>query len=299
MKAVIIATWELSGMKIFKERYPLPMLPLLDRPFIQHVVEHIVNQGITDLHIVLCHLPKKIEDFLGDGTRWGVKINYHLVKDPSHPYRMLNVSNIVDEDESLLLVHADRLPITDITRERTVPPENKTVLYYWGDESGKSNEEWADWTGMAWIPGSRLDDLPEEPDEKDFFSYLTALSNCQKVIIKDNDPLKLKSCNDLLAVHRSALADKAPSLMLTGREIEKGIWLSRNVMLQPSARLIPPVYIGKNCRIGKKVQLGPNAVVGKDCVLDDGSVVAESVIFPSSYVGEALELKHFIQCRQD
>src|SRR5262249_57326278 len=56
------------------------------------------------------------------------------------------------------------------------------------------------------------------------------------------------------------------------------------------ARRRPPVFLGENCQIGAGVQLGPHASVGHDCVLDTHCSVAQSVIFPGSYVGEALEL---------
>lgn len=294
MTAVLIATGELSGMKILRDRYPLPMLPLIDRPFIQHVIENIVNQGITDLHIVLCHLPEKIESFLGDGTRWGAKFHYHLVKDSIHPYRILNLSNLVEEDDSLLLFHADRLPIVNLNELKPLPRDTRPLLYYFRVDSDKPNYGLTDWAGLSWIPGRLLNDLPDNPDEKDLFSFLTSSLDVQQATIEDPCPLIMKSFKDLISAHRIVLSQKASPLMLTGREIEKGIWLSRNVMLHPSAKLIPPVYIGENCQIGKKVQLGPNTVIGRDCVLDDGSIVADSVIFPASYVGEALELKHSV-----
>ena len=82
--------------------------------------------------------------------------------------------------------------------------------------------------------------------------------------------------------------------MVRGQEIEETIWLARNVSLHPTAKLIPPLYIGENCRIGRGVQIGPDAVIGHNCVLDEKSTVTRSVIFPGSYVGEALELSDAI-----
>ena len=113
-------------------------------------------------------------------------------------------------------------------------------------------------------------------------------------LVETPKPLSVQSYEELLASHRRVLAKEFSGLMLTSREADKGIWLSRNVSLHPTALLVPPVYIGENCRIGAGVQLGPNAVVGSDCVLDTRCTVANSVIFPRSYVGEALELADVI-----
>ena len=77
---------------------------------------------------------------------------------------------------------------------------------------------------------------------------------------------------------------------MTANEVEPGIWLSRNINLHPTAHLIPPVYIGQDCRIDKGVFLGPNAIIGHNCVIDSDSTITESVIFSGSYVGQGLEL---------
>jgi NDP-sugar pyrophosphorylase family protein len=63
------------------------------------------------------------------------------------------------------------------------------------------------------------------------------------------------------------------------------------VVLHPTARVIPPVYIDEGSRIGSATRLGPNATIGKHCILDSGCVVENAVVFPKTYVGDGLELK--------
>ena len=95
----------------------------------------------------------------------------------------------------------------------------------------------------------------------------------------------------LLSAHRAFLAGKVDGLLLVGgREVEPGIWLSRNVSLHPSARLQQPVYIAQDCRVGPGATVGPDTVVGDHCVLDAGCRVKASVVAPGSYVGEGVEL---------
>ena len=84
MRAVILATGECPDMNPLNERYPTPLFPLVDRPFLQHVVETLVEQGITDMDFLLCHLPEEIERTFGDGTRWGAQFRYHLAHDVPH-----------------------------------------------------------------------------------------------------------------------------------------------------------------------------------------------------------------------
>src|SRR5260370_39158830 len=82
--------------------------------------------------------------------------------------------------------------------------------------------------------------------------------------------------------------------MLSGREAGEGIWIARNVSLHPTARLTAPVYIGENCRINAGAQLGPRAEISSDCLVDQTSTISDTVIFAGIYVGQALELSHFI-----
>ena len=139
-----------------------------------------------------------------------------------------------------------------------------------------------------------LADIPEDGDENALLAYLAAQNDSR---IEEADrfrPLSVQSGGDLIASHLGVLTKKNSGLMIRGQEIEETIWLARNVSLHPTAKLIPPLYIGENCRIGRGVQIGPAAVIGHDCVLDEKSTVTDSVIFPGSYVGEALELSDAI-----
>src|ERR1700722_10228444 len=108
MKALIIATGDRLAPEYAGEGLPGFLLPLIDRPFLQHIVEFLPEAGIVDtIDIVLSHVPEKVEALLGDGTRWGVPIRYSLARDPARPYAALSR---LDGVEPVLLVHADCLP---------------------------------------------------------------------------------------------------------------------------------------------------------------------------------------------
>lgn len=288
MRAIVVAT----GHPIPPdEPYPAPMFPLVDRPFIQHVVEFLVDQGVTEFDFILHHAPEKIEHLLGDGGRWGSRFRFHLARDPARPYRLLRGVGFNGEREPLLLVHADRLPHVQLAQ---IPPAPEgPVLFCWRDRRNPSNGRvggWPRWTGWAWLSTPCVAGLPGDPDEDGLGAYLASAARRKGAFVEVSEPLSAQSPEALLTAHRRVLTRAFTGLLLTGREAEEGIWMSRNVSLHPTARLIPPVYIGENCRIGAGAQLGPNTAVGRDCVLDARCSVAHSAIFPGSYVGEDLEL---------
>jgi lipopolysaccharide/colanic/teichoic acid biosynthesis glycosyltransferase len=375
------------GLAPMNERYPGPLVPLVDRPFIQHVVEYLAAQGITRFDFVLSHLPEKIEHHLGDGRRWGSTFTFHLVRDPTRPYRILKVLDFAKEGpEPLLLGHADRLPAIPLAAARKAAADKTPLLFACtaGDAAGGPN-----WTGWAIISPAHLDTVPNDADENAFWGHVIQAAGGEPAWFEVPDVLDVTQFGRILQAHRAALdvrlrlrvvagnaedlgrsfplpaegtvrlgpdpgsavrladpqaapfrcdlrvreakvavkpttgaaaplvngkalsekgllpgdvlrvgdtelvlemSHRFPGLFFGGREVETGVWLSRNVALHSTVQVYPPVYIGENCTVGPGVKLGPNAVVGNDCLLDGHSIFTNSLIFPGTYVGEGVEV---------
>jgi len=77
---------------------------------------------------------------------------------------------------------------------------------------------------------------------------------------------------------------------ITGRSLAPGIWVGRNHFIHPAAHLIPPVYIGDNCRIGQNVEIGPMTVLGDNVIIDDEATVRRSSILEQTYVGRMVDI---------
>jgi len=61
---------------------PKPLIPIAGKPLLQHQVELAKKHGFTDVIIFVCYRPDLIEQALGDGSRWGVRIRYQIEKEP-------------------------------------------------------------------------------------------------------------------------------------------------------------------------------------------------------------------------
>jgi NDP-sugar pyrophosphorylase family protein/lipopolysaccharide/colanic/teichoic acid biosynthesis glycosyltransferase len=296
MRAVIIATGDSPEIKPLDDRHPVPLLPLVDRPFIQHVVEFFAGQGATRFDFVLSHLPEKIEHQLGDGARWGSRFTFHLARDPRCPYRVLKALDWSGDDAPLLFGHADRLPLVPLGEAAARPA--KPVLFCWPGTrrvaADPSSGPRRLWTGWALLAPEHLTTLPADADEDGLRQHLVKASRGEPAWFEVPPPLAVRTFEEVLASHRAVLGKTAPGLLLSCREAEPGVWLSRNVQLHPSVRFFPPVFVGENCDIGPGVQLGPYAAVGSDSVLDAHCTVTNSVIFSGSYVGEGLALADVI-----
>jgi NDP-sugar pyrophosphorylase family protein len=290
MKAVLTVTREWSETRLYGEKLPAALMPFIDRPFIQHVLEYLIGQGVTDFDVAICQFPEKIEYLLGSGIRWGVNIRYHLVKDPHFPFRLLKPIHSGTDDDPLLLVDPICLCLIDFDlRDLTAQiSNNKAFTRY--DFTGPLPDGRPNWTGWAWLSRRFRDDLPDHLDRNSFLEYFQSFPREEGQIITVADPIHVHTPADLLAFNKAVLDKKVTQLILTGKEVENSIWISRNVNLHPTASIAEPVYIGQNCRIGKGVKLGPHVVVGDNCIIDANTHLSDSVIFPGSYVGEALEL---------
>lgn len=252
------------------------MLPLIDRPFLQHIVEFVVEAGVDTIDIVLSHLPEKVEALLGDCTRWGVQIRYHLARDAARPYAALSRFGATGP---VLLVHADCLPHAALNCASLLP-----AAFYSGGT----------WTGWAILDSATTSRVETEWDRPQLARFVMDAAGRSGSFPDCPAVLGVHTEAEFIASQRAALEKRIPDLMFSGREVQEGIWIARNVTLHPTATLIPPVYLGENSRIGAGIRLGPNVVVVRDCVLDSGTTVADSAILPGSYVGQALELDHVI-----
>jgi len=254
-------------------------MPLIDRPFLQHVVESVAESGVADtIDVVLSDFPERVEELLGDGTRWGIKIRYHLARDVSRPYAALSR---IAGDDPILLIHADCLPWAPL-RECAVNSHQLAICHE------------GTWTGWAILDAAVISGIGPEWDRARLTHFLIDEFQPRVTVYPCPIVIGVRSEMEFINSQRAALAKRFPGLMFYGREVDEGIWIGRNVTLHPTAKLIPPVYLGENCRIDEGVLLGPNVVVVRDCVLDSSTTVVDSTILPGSYIGQALELDHVI-----
>lgn len=73
---IILAAGKGDRMHPLSLDYPKPLLPVLNRPILEHQIESMRLAGITDCVIVCGHLRQHLTDVIGDGSRLGVKVRY-------------------------------------------------------------------------------------------------------------------------------------------------------------------------------------------------------------------------------
>ncbi len=76
LSAVVMAGGFGKRLLPLTETLPKPMLPVGDRPVMEHIVDNLRAAGIRDLKVTTHYMPEKIENHFGNGRKFGVRIDY-------------------------------------------------------------------------------------------------------------------------------------------------------------------------------------------------------------------------------
>lgn len=76
LHAVIMAGGKGERLHPLTEKIPKPMLPLGNKPIIEHVIDHLISFGVDTITISVRYLSEQIIKYFGDGSSKGICINY-------------------------------------------------------------------------------------------------------------------------------------------------------------------------------------------------------------------------------
>jgi mannose-1-phosphate guanylyltransferase len=76
MKAMILAAGKGTRVRPLTYDLPKPMIPVLGKPVMAYLIEHLAKHGVRDIMVNVSYLHEKIEDYFGEGEQFGVNIGY-------------------------------------------------------------------------------------------------------------------------------------------------------------------------------------------------------------------------------
>ena len=113
MKAVILAGGEGTRLRPLTSNQPKPMMPLANRPMMEHVVRLLANHGFDDIVVTVAFLANQIRDYFGDGSDFGVRMRYATEESPlGTAGSVLNASE--ELDDTFLVISGDVLTDIDL-----------------------------------------------------------------------------------------------------------------------------------------------------------------------------------------
>lgn len=113
MKVVIMAGGKGTRIASVKNDVPKPMIPIAGKPILEWQIECLKGQGLTDITLVIGYLGHVIKEYFGDGSKFGVHIDY-FVED--HPLGTAGALFKMNLQEDFLLLCGDVILDVDFHR---------------------------------------------------------------------------------------------------------------------------------------------------------------------------------------
>jgi mannose-1-phosphate guanylyltransferase len=113
MKAVILAGGQGKRLRPLTYTKTKPMIPFLNKPVMEHIVTKLAGQGIDDIIITTNYKVEQIQNYFGDGSKWGVKVTTVNEDDPLGTAG--SVKNAVDHlDDTFVVIQGDNISDIDV-----------------------------------------------------------------------------------------------------------------------------------------------------------------------------------------
>ena len=117
MKAVVMAGGEGSRLRPLTIGRPKPMVPMVSKPVMGHILDLLKRQGITEVVVTLHFMPDVIQSYFGDGSGLGIKIHYAVEESPLGTAG--SVKNAQEYlDEPFVIISGDA--VTDINLQQVI-----------------------------------------------------------------------------------------------------------------------------------------------------------------------------------
>ncbi len=84
MKAMILAAGKGTRVRPLTYELPKPMIPILGKPVMAYLIEHLAKHDVTEVMVNVSYLHEKIQQYFGDGHRFGIQIGYSFEGDISN-----------------------------------------------------------------------------------------------------------------------------------------------------------------------------------------------------------------------
>ena len=93
-----------SRLKPYTETTPKPMLEVNGKPMLQHIIERAKASGFQDIALILHYLPDQIQNYFGDGSDFGVSIEYVVENEPLGTAGGLSLLKMSNKNYSSIIV---------------------------------------------------------------------------------------------------------------------------------------------------------------------------------------------------
>ena len=317
MKAVILVGGLGTRLRPLTCNTPKPMIPLVNQPFIEHMLTNLREQGVTEVILAVQYLADRFRSSLGDGSQFGLKV--HVIEEPEArgtAGAVKNVEHMLDgttfvfngdvmtdlDLRAMLAYHQERASKLTIA---LTPVEDPTAFGLVETEQ--------DGRIRRFIEKPRVDEITTNMInagtyliEPELFRYVPPGQfymferGLFPVVLQTGDPMfgypsraywtDIGKPQTYLEVHHDILMGKVRYNM-RGKEIDTRVWAEGDVEIDPSAQIVGPVVLGAGVKIGPRTQIIGPTVIGAGCVIGAETRIEGSVLWGENRIEDGAVLR--------
>jgi mannose-1-phosphate guanylyltransferase/phosphomannomutase len=325
MRAVIMAGGEGTRLRPLTSLRPKPMVPIVNRPIMEHIVGLCHWHEIDEIVATLQFMPQAVQDHFGDGDEWGVRMQYAIEDIPMGTAGSVKNAEPLLGGETFVVISGDALTDIDlsdvvaahrakgaavtIALKRVPDPLDFGVVITDGDGRIERFLEKPTWgqvfsdtinTGIYVIEPEVLDFVPGAGKfdfAADLFPLLMAKGLPLYGHVVDGYWTDIGSPQAYVQAHWDIL-DRKVGLYVPGVKAAGDAWIGEGADIHPDAVIGDKVVIGSNVTVRAGARIGDYAVIGDSCLIGNDAGVVRSIVGSDCFVGAGSELRGAVLCRR-
>ncbi|ROO84624.1 mannose-1-phosphate guanylyltransferase/phosphomannomutase [Actinocorallia herbida] len=297
---------------------PKPLLPVINRPIMEHVLRLLKRHGFTETVVTVQFLAALIRNYFGDGEELGMSLQYATEEIPLGTAGSVKNAEDALKDDRFLVISGDALTDIDLTDMVRFHKENGALVTI-GLKRVPNPLEF----GIIIVDDEgRIQRFLEKPTWGQVFSdtvntgiYVMEPEVLERVapgesvdwssdvfprLLAEGAPLfgYVADCYwEDVGTHESYL--KAQADMLSGKvdvemdgfEVSPGVWVAEGAEVDPGAVLKGPLYIGDYAKVEAGTELREYTVLGSNVVVKEGAFLHRAVVHDNVFVGPSTNLR--------
>ncbi len=322
VKGVIMAGGKGTRLRPLTCNRPKPMVPILDRPMMEYIVELLKEHGVKDIFTTLFYLPEVIEEHFQDGSTLGVKMRYSVENSPLGTAG--SVKNVAEYlDDTFIVISGDALTDIDLTEAarfhkergaiatlvltRVNTPLEYGVVITERDGAIRAFLEKPSW-GEVFSDTVNTGIYILEPE---VFKYIPVgkpfdfSRDLFPLLLRENKPLfgyvasgywsDIGNLDQYRESHYDILSGKV-RINIPGEEVAKGIWIGEGSEVSLDCNMDSLVWIGSNSVVKEGAHIGELSVIGSNNIISENSSLKRTLVWNNVYIGHSAQLRGAIVC---
>ncbi len=328
MQTVILAGG--TGKRVFPLAVdkPKPMFKILGKPLIQHAIETLKKAGLEDFIVVIGHNGEQIREYLADGSKLGVNIDYTVQKEALGMANALETAKDLAED-NFFVVNADDIFESSLIKEMTkqfkegsadivlsckpveetwkfgiIRVEDDTVMDFVEKPPRGQEPSNLAVVGVYMMPKRIFDYYKKIPvsdhQYEDAIQKFIQDKNVARAVSYDGFFAGYKYPWDLFTINKYLMDTRMKKQTIEDdveiserTQVEGNVWIRRGTRILEGACIRGPCYIGENSFIGNNSLVWNYSSIGNNCVVGFSTEIKNSLIgddcwFHLNYIGDSI-----------